>query len=55
VRAFVPSLCQVIEFGATADAAPVLHAMKQLLALLDARPTKKVPAGTWTPANARWT
>jgi TnpA family transposase len=45
VRPFVKVLCEVIEFGATADAAPVLTAMRDLPALLDAKATKRVPHG----------
>ncbi|MFL6111754.1 MAG: DUF4158 domain-containing protein, partial [Catenulispora sp.] len=45
VRGFVPLLCQVIEFGATTDAAPVLYAVNGLPDLLDARLGRKVPAG----------
>ncbi|OJF14078.1 hypothetical protein BG844_11705 [Couchioplanes caeruleus subsp. caeruleus] len=45
VRGFVPLLCQVIEFGATADAAPVLYAVNGLPELLDARQGRKVAAG----------
>lgn len=45
VRGFVPLLCQVIEFGATADAAPVLHALNGLPDLVEAKPTRRVPAG----------
>jgi hypothetical protein len=48
VRPFVRLLCEVIEFGATVDASPVLAAMRDLAQLLDARPTERVPAGTWT-------
>ena len=45
VRAFVPMLCETIEFGATADAAGVLSALRDLPRLLDARATKAVPVG----------
>ena len=45
VRAFVPLLCETIEFGATAQAAGVLAAMTDLPGLLDARATSAVPAG----------
>jgi TnpA family transposase len=45
VRGFVKLLCQVITFEATADARDVLAAMGDLADLLDARPTKRVPAG----------
>lgn len=41
VRGFVPMLCQVIEFDATAEAAPVLA----LPDLLEARATVRVPSG----------
>lgn len=50
VRGFVPLLCEVVEFGATADAARVLHALKGLPELLEARPSKRVPAG-WLDAR----
>lgn len=45
VRGFVPLLCQVIDFGATGEGLPVLAAMRILPDLLDARPSKRVPAG----------
>lgn len=45
VRAFVPMLCATIEFGATAEAATILSAMRELPGLLDARATRAVPAG----------
>jgi TnpA family transposase len=45
VRAFVPMLCETIEFGATADAAGVLSALRDLPRLLDARAPRAVPAG----------
>ena len=45
VRRFLPLLCQTIHFGATAEAAPVLGALQKLPALLDARASKRVPAG----------
>ena len=45
VRAFVPMLCGTITFGATADAAGVLSALRDLPRLLDARVTKALPAG----------
>jgi len=45
VRAFVPLLCQTIEFGATTQAAGILEAMTDLPRLLDARATTAVPAG----------
>ena len=50
VRGLVKLLCQVIEFGATTDARPVLTAMQNLPALLDARPSKRVPTG-WLDAR----
>ncbi|WP_204036608.1 Tn3 family transposase [Micromonospora qiuiae] len=45
VRGFVKMLCQVIEFGAAADARRVLEAMRRLPELLDARPSNRVPTG----------
>jgi len=45
VRSFVGRLCETIEFGATAEAMKVLDALRQLPALLDARATRRVPAG----------
>ena len=45
VRAFVPLLCETIEFGATAQAVGILKAMTDLPGLLDARATTAVPAG----------
>ncbi len=45
VRRFLPQLCATIEFGATADALPVLAALQQLPDLITARPTKRVPTG----------
>jgi len=45
VRAFVPMLCETIEFGATAEAATILSAMRDLPRLLDARSTRAVPPG----------
>ena len=45
VRAFVPTLCETIRFGATADAAGLLSALRDLPRLLDARATRAVPAG----------
>ncbi len=45
VRPFLPMLCTVIEFGATAEATPVLEALRALPDLLDARPGRRVPAG----------
>ena len=45
VRTFVPLLCRVIKFDATAQAAPVLAAMSDLPNLMITRPTQHVPAG----------
>ncbi|GAA0382808.1 Tn3 family transposase [Micromonospora fiedleri] len=45
VRPFVRLLCEVIEFGATVDAASVLAAMRDLAHLLEARPSERVPKG----------
>ncbi|MGI8728840.1 MAG: hypothetical protein ACR2LK_02410 [Solirubrobacteraceae bacterium] len=45
VRAFVALLCETIDFGATAQAAPVLAAMTDLPGLLEGRATTAVPAG----------
>jgi TnpA family transposase len=45
VRQFVPRLCRTIDFGATAEAAAVLDALRQLPELLEARATKRFPAG----------
>ncbi len=45
VRPFVRLLCEVIEFGATVDATPVLAAMRELALLLDGRPSERVPKG----------
>src|SRR5699024_10064730 len=45
VRGFVKLLCPVIAFGATAEAAPVLAGMQALPELLEAKPTRRVPAG----------
>ncbi|MEU5940934.1 Tn3 family transposase [Micromonospora sp. NPDC047548] len=45
VRRFVCLLATTIEFGATTDAAEVLYALTALPDLLDASPTKRVPAG----------
>lgn len=50
VRGFVKMLCQVIEFGATADSAPVLGAMRDLGELLETRPSARVPTG-WLDAR----
>ncbi|MGH9222730.1 MAG: Tn3 family transposase, partial [Acidimicrobiales bacterium] len=49
VRSFVPQLCRTIEFGATAEAARTLDALRQLPELLEARATKRTPAG-WLDA-----
>jgi len=45
VRGFVPLLCRVIDFDATAEATPVLAALQTLPDLLEARPSVRVPAG----------
>jgi len=45
VRPFLPLLGTVIEFGATAEATPTLDALRVIADLVDARPTKAVPAG----------
>ncbi|MFN2506942.1 MAG: Tn3 family transposase, partial [Acidimicrobiales bacterium] len=45
VRRFLPQLCATIEFGATAEAVPVLDALRGLPDLMAARPTKRVPTG----------
>src|SRR5450755_3399272 len=45
IRAFVPMLRGTITFAATADAAGVLSALRDLPRLLDARATKAVPVG----------
>jgi len=45
VRRFLPQLCATIRFGATAEAAPVLDALRDLPGLLEARPTKRAPTG----------
>ncbi|HEY6798466.1 MAG TPA: Tn3 family transposase [Kineosporiaceae bacterium] len=50
VKPFLRLLCEVIEFGATTDAQPVLDAMRRLPDLLDARPSVKVPRG-WLDAR----
>ena len=44
VRRFVPRMCAVIEFAATADAAAVLEAFRRLPALFDAR-AHRTPGG----------
>jgi len=50
VRGFVPLLCRFIDFGATAEAAPVLAAVAALPELLEARASRKIPAG-WLDAR----
>lgn len=50
VRGFVPLLCRFIDFGATVEAAPVLAAVAALPELLQARASKRVPAG-WLDAR----
>ncbi|HEY7816538.1 MAG TPA: hypothetical protein VIC62_25055 [Nakamurella sp.] len=50
VRGFVPLLCRSIDFGATAEAAPVLAAVAALPELLQARTSRQVPAG-WLDAR----
>ena len=45
VRGFVPLLCRVITFDATAEAAPVLAALQALPDLLEGRPSVRTPAG----------
>ncbi|MGH3409528.1 MAG: DUF4158 domain-containing protein [Streptosporangiaceae bacterium] len=45
VRGFIRMLCQVIEFGATADAVRVVNAMRALPKLIDAGETVGVPKG----------
>lgn len=45
VRGFVPMLCRVIEFDATAEAAPVLAALQALPDLLETRASVRVPTG----------
>jgi hypothetical protein len=45
VRKFLRVLVETIEFGATTDAEVVLSALKELPGLLEAGPTKRVPAG----------
>jgi hypothetical protein len=45
VRPFLPMLCAAIAFGATAEATPVLDALRALPDLLDSRPSGRVPAG----------
>ncbi len=45
VRQFLPKLCTIVQFGATAEAAAALYAINDLAELLTARPTKQVPTG----------
>jgi hypothetical protein len=45
VRKFVPLLVRTVDFGATAEAAPVLEALRGLPGLMDARATRRIPAG----------
>ncbi len=45
VRRFVPLLCRTVELGASAEAAPVLVALHSLPDLMEARATKRTPAG----------
>ena len=45
VRRFLPRLCATIDFGATAEAVPVLDALRQLPGLVEAKATKRVPSG----------
>ena len=45
VRRFLPQLCKTIDFAATAEAEPVLAALGRLPDLLEARATRRVPAG----------
>lgn len=45
VRRFVPQLCEVVTFDATADAKAVLDAFRQLPELMMTRPSKRFPAG----------
>jgi hypothetical protein len=45
VRKFLRLLVETIEFGATAQAAPVLEALRALPDLLDTGATRRVPAG----------
>jgi len=50
VRGFIRLLCQVISFGATAEAVRVVNAMRDLPALIDAGDTVRVPKG-WLDAR----
>jgi hypothetical protein len=45
IRRFLPQLVATIEFGATAEAGPLLEAFRALSVLLETRPTVDVPAG----------
>jgi len=45
VRRFLPRLCATVDFGATAEAVPVLDALRQLPGLMAAKPSKRVPSG----------
>jgi TnpA family transposase len=45
VRGFIRLVCQVIDFGATADAVRVVNAMRALPKLIDAGETVRVPKG----------
>jgi TnpA family transposase len=45
VKPFLRMLCEVIEFGATTDAQPVLAAMRRLPDLVETRPSVRVPSG----------
>jgi len=45
VRKFVPLLVRTIDFGATAEAAAVLDALRDLPDLMDSRATRRIPAG----------
>jgi hypothetical protein len=51
VRGFVRLLCQVISFGATAEAVRVVNAMRDLPKLVDAGDTVRVPKG-WTAGRS---
>ena len=44
-RRFVPALCRTVAFDATAEAEPVLAALRQLPELMEAKATRRVPAG----------
>jgi TnpA family transposase len=45
VRRFLCKMVETIEFGVTAEAAPILYALRALPDLIDAKPSKKVPSG----------